>query len=316
MHLTQFFLLMSSKSYKNHWKKLGRIFVPDNHSNSMVTHASVPIAEHISDDIFKVYFSSRDINQRSFCNYILVDINNPKEILEISSNPVLSPGDLGSFDDSGAMASWLVNKNNINYLYYIGWNLGITVPFRNAIGLAQKNEDGNFQKISNAPIINLSDVDPFMSGSCCVIPCEDRWRMWYLSCTEWFRRQDDVIHKYHIKYAESSDGINWNREGIIAIDFKNDDEVAISRPSVIFDCGKWKMWFSYRGTSYKIGYAESNDGIHWERQDNLSGIDVSADGWDSESVEYPYVFKHKDLKYMFYNGNNFGKTGLGLAIWN
>jgi len=89
-----------------------------------------------------------------------------------------------------------------------------------------------------------------------------RWRMWYLSCTEWFRRQDDVIHKYHIKYAESSDG------------------------------------------------------IHWERQDNLSGIDVSPDGWDSESVEYPYVFMHKDSKYMLYNGNNFGKTGLGLAIWN
>ena len=159
-------------------------------------------------------------------------------------------------------------------------------------------------------------IDPFMSGSCCVIPCEDRWRMWYLSCTEWFRRQDDVIHKYHIKYAESSDGINWNREGIIAIDFKDDDEVAISRPSVILDCGKWKMWFSYRGTSYKIGYAESSDGIHWERQDNLSGIDVSPDGWDSESVEYPYVFMHKDSKYMLYNGNNFGKTGLGLAIWN
>lgn len=107
---------MSSKRFKNCWKKLGRIFVPNNHSYSMVTHASVPIAEHISEDIFKVYFSSRDINQRSFCNYILIDINNPKEILEISSNPVLSPGDLGSFDDSGAMASWLVNINNTNYL--------------------------------------------------------------------------------------------------------------------------------------------------------------------------------------------------------
>ena len=76
------------------------------------------------------------------------------------------------------------------------------------------------------------------------------------------------------------------------------------------------MWFSYRGTSYKIGYAESSDGIHWERQDSLSGIDVSASGWYSQSIEYPYVFKHKDSKFMLYNGNNFGKTGLGLAIWN
>jgi hypothetical protein len=44
-----------------------------------------------------------------------------------------------------------------------------------------------------------------------------------------------------------------------------------------------------------------------------AGIDVSAEGWDSEMIEYPFVFKHKGLRYMIYNGNGYGKTGFGLA---
>ena len=52
------------------------------------------------------------------------------------------------------------------------------------------------------------------------------------------------------------------------------------------------MWYSYRGDAYRIGYAESVDGLEWERKDEEAGIDVSADGWDSEMIEYPCVFEH------------------------
>jgi len=74
------------------------------------------------------------------------------------------------------------------------------------------------------------------------------------------------------------------------------------------------MWYSYRGTSYRIGYAESDDGRAWRRQDGLAGIDVSADGWDSEMIEYPFVFLHRGQHFMLYNGNDYGRTGFGLAV--
>ena len=32
-------------------------------------------------------------------------------------------------------------------------------------------------------------------------------------------------------------------------------------------------------------------------------------------MEYPYVIDHKGTRYMFYNGNDYGKTGIGLAIF-
>lgn len=74
------------------------------------------------------------------------------------------------------------------------------------------------------------------------------------------------------------------------------------------------MWYAVRGEHYIIGYAESNDGYTWTRKDHLAGINVSESGWDSEMIEYPFIFDHKDNRYMFYNGNGYGRTGIGLAI--
>ena len=78
------------------------------------------------------------------------------------------------------------------------------------------------------------------------------------------------------------------------------------------------MWYCYRGQkeikTYRIGYAESKGGLVWERKDELAGIDVSASGWDSECICYPYVFDYNNERYMFYNGNGYGKSGFGLAI--
>ena len=78
------------------------------------------------------------------------------------------------------------------------------------------------------------------------------------------------------------------------------------------------MWFAHRATknidTYRIGFASSEDGRHWSRDDAIAGIDVSPEGWDSEMICYPYIFTHKGFVYMLYNGNNYGQTGFGLAV--
>lgn len=296
------------------WRKLGLVFCPSGETEWMQTHAAVPIAENAGGDLFKIYFSSRDRNNRSFTGYIVVDIFRSNKILELSAQPVLSPGALGEFDDSGAMATWLASYESRKYLYYIGWNLGVTVPFRNSIGLAISTQNNEFVRHSSGPIVDRSMNEPHFSASCCVLPDDDIWRMWYLSCTGWRMREGKPEHSYHIKYAESHDGINWQRDGVVAIDYANDQEYAISRPSVMRDKDKWRMWYSFRGQSYRIGYAESENGRQWSRLDAQVGINVSTIGWDSEMIEYPFVFDHNGRRYMLYNGNGYGQTGFGLAI--
>ncbi len=297
------------------WRKLGHVYAPNREMEWLWSHAAVPIAEHITGDIFRIYFSSRDAQNRSHTGYIVVDLMHPEQIIERSSRPVLAPGQLGAFDDSGAMATWIANGGDgRKFLYYIGWNLGVTVPFRNSIGLAIGAGAGVFDRYAPGAIVDRSMNEPHFCASCCVMPGDDCWRMWYLSCTEWRLRHGKLEHRYHIKYAESDDGIHWRRDGHVAIDYANDGEHAISRPSVIRDDDKWRMWYSARGRSYRIGYAESDDGKHWERRDHLVGINVSDSGWDSEMIEYPFVFDHAGTRYMLYNGNDYGKTGFGLAV--
>ncbi|OAJ96178.1 glycoside hydrolase family protein [Vibrio bivalvicida] len=298
-----------------HWKKLGLVYCVNKESSWMHSHAAVPFAENIKDDLFRIYFTTRDAYNRSHTSYLTIDICKPTEIIEVSDKPVISPGRLGSFDDSGAMGSWVINHDGKKFLHYIGWNLGGTVPFRNSIGLAESKDGGlTFERVFEGPILDRTKEEPQFCSNSCVIVEDGLWRMWYISCVNWFERDGQIMHRYHIKYATSLDGIEWNRDGIVSIDFDSSDEYAISRPSVLKEGDIYRMWYSFRGESYRIGYAESTDGVHWSRKDSEVGIDVSAEGWDSEMIEYPYVFKHKDTLYMLYNGNDYGKTGFGLAV--
>ena len=127
---------------------------------------------------------------------------------------------------------------------------------------------------------------------------------------------------YTIKYADSSDGIHWRRNGEVCIKL-NAAREAVTSPTVLKEDGIYKMWYSFRigsnyridpNHSYRIGYAESYDGIAWTRMDDAAGIACSNTGWDSNMIEYPYVYQNENNKYMFYNGNGFGQSGFGYAV--
>ena len=109
------------------------------------------------------------------------------------------------------------------------------------------------------------------------------------------------------------DRVRWVRDGRVCIDFR-DGEHAIARPCVLKDGDRYRMWYCFRGPSYRIGYAESADGLEWTRFDERAGIDVSSAGWDSEMLAYPFVFDSRGARYMLYNGNGYGRSGVGWAV--
>jgi len=295
------------------WRKLGLVFCPDNVYGWMRTHAANAVAEHVESDLYRIYFSARDEKNRSSIGWVEIDIREPCRVLRVSDTPVLSPGRIGTFDDSGASMGCLVRDGLKRYLYYLGWNLGVTVPWLNSIGLAVSDApSAPFKRWAEAPVMDRGWVDPFSISYPWILRDQNSWRMWYGSNLDWGPNQTDMAHL--IKYAESNDGIAWRRENHIALSFKSTGEYAMSKPCVIKEHGKYRMWYSFRGDAYRIGYAESEDGLNWERMDHLAGIEPSASGWDSESVEYPNVFEHKETKYLIYNGNRYGRTGFGIAV--
>ena len=237
-----------------------------------------------------------------------------KPLGPVSADPALDLGSLGAFDDAGVTSSWIVKAHGREHLYYTGWALGVSVPFYFHVGVAARTGDGPFVRPSSAPLLDRDAVDPYLTASPCILIENGTWRMWYVSGVRWVVADGEVRHYYHIKYAESHDGVSWRRQGTVCIDFAP-GEFAIARPCVVKDPDCYRMWYSYRGSRYRIGYAESKDGISWVRKDDAAGIEPSSEGWDSEMIEYPFVFDHDGQRFMLYNGNGYGRSGFGVAVW-
>jgi hypothetical protein len=299
------------------WVKLGLVFSPNAGVSWMRSHASAPTALHLSGDVYRVFFASRDADNRSHVGYFDIDLADPIRVLKVSDHPVLVPGPLGWFDDHGVYATSAVKAEKRVFLFTIGWNPGPISPlFYSSIGLAISTDGGSsFEKFGRSPILARSDHDPCLVTAPMVLKEGERWRMWYVSGIAW-ERTNEVLHsRYHVKYAESGDGIHWRREGVVCIDFADSGEFNIGRTCVLRSGGGYHAWFSHdRGEGYRIGYATSRDGIDWMRQPGLLGLGTSVSGWDSEAVAYPSVVRHRDKLFMFYNGNHFGRDGVGLAV--
>jgi len=295
------------------WRKLGRIYQPSGNYEWARAYAANPTAEYIDGDMFRIYFSTRDDKNRSSIGSIVIDLKEPARVLDEASDPILAPGDLAMFDDSGASIGCIVKVGEARFLYYMGWNLSVTVPWKNSLGLAISEAPGKpFVRYSRFPIIDLNEVDPYTISYPWVMQEGDKFRMWYGSNLKWGPVKSDMLHV--LKYAESSDGIRWDRSNKIVIDSTGPGEYAICRPTVLYEDGAYHMWFCSRGITYRIHRARSSDGMTWKREGQDPGIDVSGDGWDSEMIEYPCVFKHREQRYLLYAGNNYGRTGFGMAV--
>lgn len=305
------------------WQKLGRIFLANGQTDWLISYSSCPFAQHIAGDIFKIWFAPRDAKNRSYTAWIEIDITQPHQVLRHSVNPVLAPGGLGSFDEDGAMFSWLLEHEGQQYIYYTGWNIGGTVPFRNAIGMAIANSKPaeTFERVSLGPVLDRNADNPYFVGNPCVLVIDGHWHLWFISGTAWHLAESPkpAWSSYHIRHADSSDGVHWTVDGEVSIDFQHSNEMAIARPCVRYLNPGFEMWYCYRGTdfTYRLGYATSVNGKKWQRMDHLvDDLTTSASGWDAEMVAYPHVFEHQGKTYLLYCGGGFSKTGIGLAILN
>lgn len=308
---------LGSIEYTMKWKKRGLVFVPEGDLEWMNTHAANPVVEHLGDDLFRIFFSSRDLKNRSQIAALDARLSDQRfHIIDEKPRLVLTHGKNGRFDDSGVTVTGLVRHGSKRLLYYLGWNLGVSIPFRNAIGVAIcEGPDTEFERISEGPLIDRNHIDPISLSYPFLLWDNERFKIWYGSCMEWV---DSSISTYQfsIKYAESTNGLDWDRRGEVAIGCDSPNEDAVARPHVIQEDGLYKMWYSRKkGPYYRLGYAESEDGRIWLRMDDRVGLDVTAgEEWDSEMIEYSFLFDHKGHRYMLYNGNGYGKSGFGLAI--
>ena len=299
------------------WRKLGLIYCPDGNERhpKLRTHAANPLPLKMGDDLYRIFYSGRDAENRSSVGAVDIDIAKLK-VVKDHAQPFFEHGPTGSFHADGVSIGCCYEADQ-RYILFMGWQNPAGGHWRGDIGRLIVLPDLTLELEQPTPLIGTSDEDPISLSYPWVIRlASGGYRMWYGSTINWDAGNGEMLHV--IKSASSSNGNDWTTEGL-AVPYQLGSAQAFSKPVVVSEPGSstFSMWFSYRGTGgggYRIGYARSSNGMDWELANADAGITVSASGWDSEMIEYPHVFDHADRRYMLYNGNGYGQSGIGLAV--
>lgn len=258
----------------------------------------------------------RDSTGISRIKYIDVDERNPGNILEISDRPSLDIGNAGCFDDNGVILGDIVSVGDKYYMYYVGFQHVQNVKFFAFSGLAVSGDGGNsFQRYSETPVMDRTTTGRY--GRCIHTVLYDKgvFKCWYAVINDWRTIGGTPYPVYNIWYTESEDGMHFpQKDSVLCVDVK-DAEYRIGRPKVYKTDSGYEMFYTRDLVTkeYLAGYATSEDGIHWERKDEETGLFKSHEGWDSEMACYPVKYETQESTYIFYNGNGMGKTGVGYA---
>ena len=313
------------------WQKKGLLFNPAEHQlpDGCTSFAQSP-QTLVFDNFVRIYFSTRkkDAATGKFLSLIaFVDFDKDfSTVLNISTKNVIELGGLGAFDEHGIFPINILKHDGKIWAYTCGWSRRVSVSVETSTGFAISEDDGlSFKKTGSGPVLTSSLLEPMLVGDSFVKYYEGVFHMWYIFGKRWKEAEanEPPARVYKIAHATSTDGINWQKEEgkQIITDTLNEDECQ-ALPTVIKIGNRYHMYFCYRQATdfrknvnrgYRLGYAWSDDLIGWTRDDVNAGISFSETGWDSEMMCYPHIFECDDKVYLFYNGNEFGKHGFGLA---
>lgn len=301
------------------WRKRGVVYCPAGNRPWARTNAMIPTPVRIAPDRLRVYITCCDELGIGRPGWVDLDASDPMRVVEVGADACMDIGRPGTFDENGVLACSVVDDGQGRYfMYYVGFELGTRIRYRLLSGLAISTDGGRtFARLKETPILERSPGELFFRGGPFVLRAAGGFRMWYVSGSTWTMLNGKSMPEYVVRYLESRDGMSWGEAGHLCIDVAHADEHGFGRPWVVVDpSGLHEMYYSIRRRSlsaYRLGHATSPDGRTWTRDDPALGLDVSGEGFDSKAIMYSAVIEVDGRTYCFYNGDDFGRLGFGLA---
>lgn len=299
------------------WTKRGLVFDTARQGvGGWMRHSALtPTPYRLDDELIRVYAGFRDADGVSRIGYVDVRADDPAAVVRVSAEPVLDIGRGGCFDDNGVILGDLVDAPGGLHLFYVGFQRVARAKFLAFSGLAVSGDGGNsFRRAQETPILDRAPGRSTIGAVHSVMYENGCWRLWYAVGDDWETIGGQPFPRYHIRYAEAADLAAIPRADHVCLRPRG-SEYRIGRPRVYRRGGRYVMVFT-RGNvtgEYFPGVASSDDGIAWERHDETLGIALSASGWDSRTLCYPALIRGRDKLLMFYNGNDMGVDGFGVA---
>ncbi|MBN8893865.1 MAG: hypothetical protein J0I71_03400 [Rhodanobacter sp.] len=299
------------------WTKKGLVFETARHGvGGWMRHSALtPTPYRLDEECIRVYAGFRDGDGVSRIGYVDVRADDPATIVRVSAEPVLDIGRGGCFDDNGMILGDVVDGPGGLHLFYVGFQHVAKAKFLAFTGLALSTDGGeHFRRVQETPILDRAPGRSTIGAVHSALHEDGRWRLWYAVGDDWEIIGGQPFPRYHIRCAQTNDLRVMPREDQVCL-LPRGSEYRIGRPRVYRFDGKYVMYFTRGnlGGEYFPGMACSDDGVHWERRDESLGLTLSTSGWDARTLCYPALVRQRDKLLMFYNGNDMGVDGFGVA---
>lgn len=286
------------------WEKLGLVFCADEHNWWMKTHAYFP-TPLLMEDRIRVYCSFFDDDQIKRIGFVDIKKDNPLDVIGFSTTPVLDVGSIGTFSEHGVIPSQIQTLGSLYLLYYTGWqNLSGRLPRYLFSSLVYSDKPDSFPS-RIMPTLERKENEPYMRSVMTSCKFNGEFKLFYVCASSLMSIHGHTVPNYGVKCNDS----------YCLFPDSNKKEFGFGRPWPYIEDGILKLFYSIRviDRGYRIGYAESYDGKNFFRKDDEVGIEKSSEGWDSEQICFSSIIDIGKETYMFYNGNDMGRTGFGVA---
>jgi predicted GH43/DUF377 family glycosyl hydrolase len=222
-----------------------------------------------------------------------------------ATNPVLSPGSSGSWDDQWVFGSGVILDGSTYKMWYTSYSAASTTK---KIGYATSTNGLGWNKSTN-PVLSPGATGAWDAKGvyyAAVIKDGTTYKMWYTGV--------NASNIGQVGYATSPNGTAWTKyAGNPVVTTGSWDSTYVGQVSVIKIGSTYYMW--YRGgssTGGAIGYATSPDGITWTK--GPIAIDGGSGDFDTTPAS-PEVIFDGTTYHMFYTGcdNNWENCQQGYA---
>ncbi|RZJ51677.1 MAG: hypothetical protein EOO44_14170 [Flavobacterium sp.] len=291
------------------WDKIG-VFDAQNYTNDWFANSALQPTPIVLAHAIRVFCGFRDSFGISRVGYVDLDLQDPSKILKVSDMPVLDVGKPGCFDDNGVVPSAVLQIEDKIYLYYAGYQIPKQVRFLVFGGLAVSEDFGNtFKRCYNVPVLDRTEDEQLFRVAHSVLKIGDDIHTYYGGGSEFDSGHNKTLPKYDIRYLKSQSHSEFPKSGKILLKCEN-NEHRLGRPYVFKNDNHYEMYFGY-GTEenpYWLTSAVSTDMENWERSQKRI-VPEGANMNDDKMQAYPAVFEVDNVKYLLYNGNDYGKYG-------
>ena len=296
------------------WDRIGWIDPPVGLGEWCTSHLSIPFCISKNASEFRVYFSSRDSDQRSHIGWVDVQFNSENSLkTNFGTSPLVSPGVPGTFDEHGVSGSFFEIVNNSLRIWNFGWQRSSGKAWSNAIGLVEKSVYDTELTVKNKLVVKSNEFENYGLAYPYLISQNSIRHLFYGAFDLYGIPSLNQPYSYVSKRAEiGNDLILSDRSRMI--DHLSGNS-AQSRPCIIRDGNGYRAWISVKGEGYEIRSAYSEDLRNWKWSEDRYGLRASGMNGESREVCYSHVVEFAGSRMMFFNGDGFGKTGIGIAKW-